>query len=85
MDFTDDGISLLSSIGDSRITSPVHEDVIQQLVQEIKLSLERDNMDLADGDSVRLLATSILNNEAAKISICSASGETTKTHASQQH
>ena len=82
---TDDGISLLSSIGDSTITSPVNEDVIQQLVQEIKLSLERDNMDLADGDSVRLLATSILNNEAAKISIWSASGETTKTHASQQH
>ena len=82
---TDDGISLLSSIGESTLTAPVNEDVIKDLVQRVKLTLERDNMDHACSDSVRLLATSILNSEAAKMSTCSGSQGMKKTLASQRH
>ena len=67
----DDGISLLSSINETVLSAPISEDVIKDLVQQVKRCLEEDNMRLADKDTVRLLATSILNGEAEKSSVCS--------------
>jgi hypothetical protein len=68
-----ESISCLSSIGDSVLTAPISEEKIRQLVEEVKQNLLDDNMTLADGESVRLLATSILNSEAAKTSLYSES------------
>jgi hypothetical protein len=65
----EDGISVLSSIGNSLLSAPISEDHIRDLVQQVKLNLEEDNVQLADQNSVRLLATSILNGELAKNSL----------------
>ena len=65
---TDDGISLLSSINDTVLSAPISEDVIKDLVQQVRRHLEEDKMPLADQNSVHLLATSILNGEAEKSS-----------------
>ncbi|KAL7482205.1 hypothetical protein ACHAW6_012101 [Cyclotella cf. meneghiniana] len=64
----EDSISVLSSIGNS-LSAPISEDRIRELVQQVKLNLEEDNMRLADQNSVRLLASSLLNGELAKNSI----------------
>jgi hypothetical protein len=60
---SEDNISLLS---ESVLSAPINEDVIKDLVVQVKRALEEDQMALADHESVRLLATSILNSEAAK-------------------
>jgi hypothetical protein len=65
---TGDAVSLLSLNGDSLVAT-LSEDDILELVQSVKEDLEVEKLELADHDSVRELATSILNGEVAK-SMC---------------
>jgi hypothetical protein len=66
----DEELSLLSS-GDTLLSFPINEACIKELVEQVRLSLEDEGLSLADHESVRLLATALLNTEAAKGSICS--------------
>jgi len=48
------------------LTTPLTEDDIQDLIEKAKKELDNDKLDLADHESIRLLAQSILDEEASK-------------------
>mmetsp|Transcript_23981 Transcript_23981/g.50204 ORF Transcript_23981/g.50204 Transcript_23981/m.50204 type:complete len:351 (+) Transcript_23981:88-1140(+) len=63
----EDGVSLLTSFcSESMLTSATTEEDIQHLIQKVKKELEDDELELADHQSIRLLARSIFDDESSK-------------------
>jgi len=51
---------------DTVLTTPLTEDDIHDLIEKAKKELDDDKLDLADHESIRLLAQSILDEESSK-------------------
>ena len=56
----------LTSDHDTVLTTPLTEDDIQELIERAEKELADDKLDLADHESIRLLAQSIVDEEASK-------------------
>ncbi len=65
----EDGVSLLPSIYDeTMLTALMTEGDIQRLIEQVKQEVEEDDLELADHQSIRVLAQSIVDEESSKIS-----------------
>ena len=53
---------------DTVLTTPLTEDDIQDLIEKAKKELDVDKLSLADHESIRMLAQSIVDEESSKIS-----------------
>ena len=66
----DDGVSLLpSTCNDTVLSMPLTEEDIQELIQRVKQELEEDGLELADHNTIRSLAQSIIDVESTKKSV----------------
>ena len=66
----DDGVSLLpSTCNDTVLSMPLTEEDIQELIQRVKQELEEDGLELADHNTIRSLAQSIIDEESTKKSV----------------
>ena len=66
----EDGVSLLSSTcNDTVLSMPLTEEDIQELIQRVKQELEEDGLELADHNTIRSLAQSIIDEESTKKSV----------------